>query len=182
MIRRNPGISAGVYQLCVLPVGSQVVHYEGLVIGTNMMCVLAKQGGREMDRPTWDRYFSNIAKEVATRATCPRASVGVVVVKDHRILSTGYNGAPSGEPHCLDVGCLILTVNGHCERTIHAETNAVVQAARFGMSVNGATLYYWDSRGRPANSCIKCFQVMKAAGIRRIVSKDGEEVILEVIP
>ena len=124
-------------------------------------------------RPSWDQYFINIAKEVATRTTCNRASVGAVIVKDHRILSTGYNGAPSGEPHCLEVGCLMI--NGHCERTIHAETNAVVQAAKFGVKIDGATLYFWDSMDREANSCIKCFQVMKMAGIKRIVNKNGKE-------
>ena len=127
-------------------------------------------------RPSWDQYFINIAKEVATRATCSRASVGAVIVKDHRILSTGYNGAPSGEPHCLEVGCLMI--NGHCERTIHAETNAVVQAAKFGVKIDGATLYFWDSMDREANSCIKCFQIMKMAGIKRIVNKNGKELLL----
>jgi len=127
-------------------------------------------------RPNWDQYFINIAKEVANRATCNRASVGAVITKDHRILSTGYNGAPSGEPHCLEVGCLVI--NGHCERTIHAETNAVVQAAKFGVPIDGATLYFWDSMDREADSCIKCFQVMKMAGIKRIVNKNGKEIIL----
>lgn len=120
-----------------------------------------------MIRLSWDGYFLNIAKEVAKRSTCPRASVGAVIVKDNRILSTGYNGAPSGKPHCTEVGCLIE--DGHCQRAVHAETNAVAQAARFGMPINGATLYYWDSLGRPADSCIKCSQVMEAAGIIRIV-------------
>lgn len=121
-------------------------------------------------RPNWDEYFLNIAKEVASRSTCPRASVGAVIVKDNRILSTGYNGAPPGEPHCTDVGCDM--VNGHCERTIHAETNAVVQAARFGTPVDGATLYIWSIRhntGKPVESCVKCEQVMKAAGISKVI-------------
>ena len=114
----------------------------------------------------------NIAKEVASRSTCPRASVGAVIVKDKRILCTGYNGAPPGELHCTEVGCLMI--NGHCERTIHAETNAVVQAARFGISIDGATLYCWSIRhetGEPVESCIKCSQVMKTAGIIRIVKE-----------
>lgn len=133
-----------------------------------------------MSRPDWDSYFMNIAKEVASRSTCPRASVGAVIVKDNRILSTGYNGAPSGEPHCLEVGCLII--NNHCERTIHAETNAVVQAAKYGVNINGSTLYCWSERhetrekfdglvGGPVANCIKCSQVMKAAGIIRVVNK-----------
>ena len=131
------------------------------------------------NRPDWNTYFMNIAKDVATRSTCPRASVGAVIVKDNHILSTGYNGAPPGEPHCIEVGCLML--NNHCERTIHAETNAVVQAARFGVNINGSTLYCWSVRrdngepfegkiGGSVASCIKCSQVMKAAGIIRVVS------------
>jgi len=131
-------------------------------------------------RPDWDTYFMQIAKVVASRSTCPRASVGAVIVKDNRILSTGYNGAPSGELHCITVGCLII--NNHCERTIHAETNAVVQAAKFGTSVNGSTLYMWSNRnhtntpyegkpGEKVDNCIKCTQVMKAAGIIRVVER-----------
>lgn len=122
-----------------------------------------------MYRPNWDEYFLTIAFDVAMRSTCPRASVGAVIVKDNRILSTGYNGSASGQPHCIDVGCLME--NGHCQRAIHAETNAVAQAAKFGTPIDGATLYYWDSLGRPAESCTKCSQIMKAAGIVRIIGK-----------
>lgn len=117
-----------------------------------------------MERPSWNQYFLNIAKEVASRATCPRASVGVVIVKDNRILSTGYNGSLPGEPHCTEVGCLM--VDGHCERTVHAETNAVVQAAKFGIPLNGATLYVWSNIDIPV--CTKCLQVIKTAGIIRV--------------
>lgn len=120
-------------------------------------------------RPSWDHYFLAIAKEVASRSTCPRASVGAVIVKDRHILSTGYNGAAPGESHCEDVGCNI--VDGHCQKAIHAETNAVAQAAKFGIAIDGATLYYWDSLGRLAVSCTKCSQVMKAAGIIKIVGR-----------
>jgi len=123
-----------------------------------------------MTRPDWDTYFLNIAKEVATRSTCPRASVGAVVVKNNRILTTGYNGSPPGKVHCIDAGCVI--VNDHCERVIHAETNAVAQAAKFGISIDGATLYYWDSLGRPPESCHKCSQVMEAAGIVSVISNE----------
>ena len=119
-------------------------------------------------RPDWDTYFINIAKEVAQRASCPRASVGAVIVKDHRIISTGYNGAAAGELHCIDEGCIIE--NNHCQRAIHAEVNAVCEAARFGVAVDGATLYYCDSLDRP-ESCHNCIQVMKAAGIVRVISK-----------
>ena len=124
-------------------------------------------------RDTWDSYFLKIAEKVASRATCPRASVGAVIVKDKRIIATGYNGAPSGEPHCSDVGCDM--VNGHCQRAIHAETNAIAQAARFEVAVGRATLYYWDSGGRPMRACVKCTQLIRAAGIKRVVSVFGEE-------
>lgn len=120
-------------------------------------------------RPDWDTYFLRIAEQVAQRSTCPRAMVGAVIVRDNRILSTGYNGAAPGKPHCDEVGCLVE--GDHCQRAIHAETNAVAQAARFGIAINGATLYYWDSLGRDAESCVKCSQVMEAAGIARIVGK-----------
>lgn len=127
-----------------------------------------------MTRPDWNDYFLNIAKEVASRSTCPRASVGAVIVKDNHILSTGYNGAPPGEPHCTEVGCLME--NNHCERTIHAETNAVAQAAKFGVMIDGAILYCWSIRhdtGQPVEFCIKCIQVMKAAGIKQAIFTQG---------
>lgn len=129
-----------------------------------------------MTRPNWDLYFIRIAKEVASRATCPRAAVGAVIVKDNRILSTGYNGAPAGQPHCEDVGCEI--VDGHCHTAVHAESNAIAQAAKHGISVEGATLYYWDSQGRYAQSidelkahCYNCGLLAEAAGIARICGR-----------
>ncbi len=131
-----------------------------------------------MERPNWDEYFMIIAEEVASRSTCTRASVGAVIAKDHRILSTGYNGAPPGEAHCTEVGCLME--NNHCERTIHAETNAVAQAARFGMPIEGATLYFWSNRystGEPVESCIKCRQVMKSAGISKVYNNQESQQI-----
>lgn len=129
-----------------------------------------------MNRPDWDEYFLDIAYSVGQRATCPRATVGAVIVKDNRILATGYNGAPAGEPHCTDEGCIIE--DGHCQRAIHAETNAIAQAAKYGISVEGATLYYTDSKGREADSlndltfhCTKCGQLARAAGIVRVVGR-----------
>lgn len=119
-----------------------------------------------MDRPDWDTYFINIADEVAQRSTCPRAQVGAVIVKDNRIIATGYNGAPAGEAHCIDIGCDV--VHEHCQRAIHAEVNAVCQAAKFGLSVDGATLFYFDSLERPV-SCPNCLQVMQAAGIHKVI-------------
>ena len=129
-----------------------------------------------MTRPDFDLYFIRIAKEVASRATCPRAAVGAVIVKDNRIISVGYNGAPRGLPHCEDVGCDIQ--DGHCKRSIHAETNAIALAARYGIAVEGATLYYWDSKGRYAKNideltahCDKCGQLARAAGIARVCGR-----------
>ncbi len=123
-----------------------------------------------MIRLGWDDYFLNIAKDVASRSTCPRASVGAVIVKGNRVLSTGYNGAPPGEPHCTEVGCLME--NGHCERTVHAETNAVAQAAKFGVAIDGAAIYCWSVRhstGGQVEVCNKCMQVLGSAGVVRVV-------------
>lgn len=108
-------------------------------------------------RPSWDQYFSDIAKIVAERSTCDRRHVGAVIVKERVILSTGYNGAPRGLPHCDDVGHEI--VDGHCVRTVHAEANALVQAARNGVPVEGGMLYLTDS------PCYDCFKLIVNAGI-----------------
>jgi dCMP deaminase len=134
---------------------------------------------KKVARPTWDEYFLSIAKAVSTRSTCPRAQVGAVIVKNHRILSTGYNGSPSGQLHCTEAGCTIemrgimvkgkLTGEPHCMRAIHAETNAVAQAARYGIAVEGSTVYFYDSLGR-TNTCSKCEQVMTSAGIKEVKS------------
>jgi dCMP deaminase len=112
-------------------------------------------------RPSWDEYFMRIAKEVATRATCPRRSVGAVIVLDRRILATGYNGAPHGLAHCTEVGCKI--VDGHCQRALHAEQNAILQAALNGVSTRGATMYVTC---QPCNACAK---MIINAGIERVV-------------
>lgn len=112
-------------------------------------------------RPSWDEYFMRIAKEVATRATCPRRSVGAVIVLDRRILTTGYNGAPHGLAHCTEVGCKI--VDGHCQRALHAEQNAILQAALNGVSTRGATVYVTC---QPCNACAK---MIINAGIVRVV-------------
>jgi len=102
-----------------------------------------------------------IAQTVATRSTCPRASVGCVLTRDRRILTTGYNGAPSGIPHCTEVGCRM--VNDHCQRATHAEANAIVQAALHGVGVAGATAYCTH------HPCINCSKLFISAGIRQIV-------------
>lgn len=129
-----------------------------------------------MKRLSWDDYFQTIAETVSRRATCPRAQVGAVIVKNNRILSTGYNGAASGEPHCLEAGC-ILENGRYCQRAIHAETNAVAQAAKMGIAIDGATLYYYDSRNRSPLECVKCYQVMRAAGIAIVASKGHRHIM-----
>jgi len=115
-------------------------------------------------RPSWDEYFLEIAKVVATRSTCDRAHVGAVIAKNKVILSTGYNGAPRGMPHCDDAGHEI--VDGHCVRTIHAEANAIAQAARNGAPIDGATIYLTIS------PCYDCFKMMINSGIKEVVYKD----------
>lgn len=120
-------------------------------------------------RMNWDEYFITIAKVVASRATCPRAHVGAVLVKDRRILATGYNGSPPGESHCIDVGCEME--NGHCIRTIHAELNCLMQASKFGIPIDGATMYMWGDKGNGVEPCLKCNQAIKAAGIIKIITK-----------
>lgn len=113
-----------------------------------------------MTRPSWDEYFISIATEVSKRATCPRSSVGAVIVsEDNRILSTGYNGAPSGEYHCLDVGCDVQ--DNHCQRALHAEINAVAWAARSGVPIKNSRIYVV---GRDV--CRECAKVLTAAGVQ----------------
>jgi dCMP deaminase len=112
-------------------------------------------------RVSWDEYFMNIAKVVASRSTCERKFVGAVIVRDKTILSTGYNGSIRGMPHCMDVGHMMEA--GHCVATIHAETNAVLQAAKNGVAIDGASLYV------TASPCWNCFKMVTNAGIRRIV-------------
>ena len=115
-------------------------------------------GGRQ--RVGWDRYFMNIARQAATRSTCDRKSVGAVIVRDKTILSTGYNGSIRGMPHCDELGHDLD--NGHCVATIHAEANAIIQAARNGVNISGAEIY------TTASPCWNCFKLIANAGIRRI--------------
>jgi len=114
-----------------------------------------------IQRPSWDQYFMGIASEVAKRSTCPRAQVGAIIVRDKRILTTGYNGAPAGLPHCTEVGCLM--VGGHCVRTLHAEQNAIIQAALHGVSVAGGTIYVTHQ------PCLTCAKMIINAGMKRVV-------------
>jgi len=113
-----------------------------------------------MNRVSWERYFMNLAIQAATRSTCPRKSVGAVIVRDKTVLSTGYNGSVRGAPHCTDVGCLME--NDHCVRTVHAEANALVQAAHNGVRLEGAEIYV------TASPCFNCFKLIVNAGIRTI--------------
>lgn len=119
-------------------------------------------------RPDWDTYFLQIAHAVASRSTCDRAHVGCVLVRDKRILATGFNGSPAGLPHCDEVGHLL--VDGHCVRTIHAEVNAIVQAALHGVSTRDAACYVTHM------PCIHCTKTLINAGIRRIVYHVGYRV------
>ena len=111
-------------------------------------------------RVDWHTYFMNIARQAATRSTCDRKNVGAVIVRDKTILSTGYNGSIRGMPHCDEVGHLME--NGHCVATVHAEANAIIQAAKNGVRIDGAELY------TTASPCWNCFKLIANAGIREI--------------
>lgn len=118
-------------------------------------------------RLTWDEYYISILNVVRERATCLRAKHGAVVVSKNRILSTGYNGSATGMSHCLEDGCFI--VDNHCKRTIHAEANAFLHAAKNGIALDGATLYI---TGMP---CIDCAKDIVSVGIKSIKIADIEE-------
>lgn len=124
-------------------------------------------------RPDWDTYFMQIAHIVAQRSTCLRRKVGAVIVKDRRILTTGYNGAPSGITHCEVTGCLrekLKVPSGQRHelcRGLHAEQNALLQAALHGISLKGATLYCTNQ------PCVICAKMLINAGIKEIVIQDG---------
>ena len=112
------------------------------------------------DRVSWETYFMNIAREVATRSTCDRKHVGAVIVRDKTILSTGYNGSIKGLPHCDEAGHEM--VEGHCVRTTHAEANAIVQAAKNGVKIDSAEIYV------TASPCYNCFKLIANSGIKII--------------
>jgi len=116
-------------------------------------------------RDDWDVYFMNIAKQVATRATCDRLHVGAVIVLNKTIVSTGYNGSPKGLPHCDDVGHLLKDMGGRqsCVRTAHAEANAIAQAAKTGARVWSGTIY------TTASPCYDCMKLIINSGVQRIV-------------
>jgi dCMP deaminase len=121
------------------------------------------------ERPSWDQYFLTITRQVAERSTCKRAKVGAVIVRDKNILATGYNGAPAGLAHCTEVGCLIYEsktpsgdIEENCYRTIHAEINAIAQAAKNGVSIRDAAIYVTHT------PCIHCMKVLINTGIKQI--------------
>jgi len=125
------------------------------------------------ERIPWDHYFMRIAQLVARRSTCIRRKVGAVIVRDKHILTTGYNGAPKGLPHCTEIGCLrekLGIPSGErveiC-RGVHAEQNALVQAARFGISLEGGVLYC------TTQPCVTCAKLLINAGIERIIYLEG---------
>ncbi len=131
------------------------------------------QAVTKLARPSWDRYFMEIAALVSSRTTCLRRRVGAVIVKDKRLLSTGYNGAPMGLKHCAEIGCLrqklgVKSGEKHelC-RAIHAEQNAIIQAATFGVPLQGASIYITHF------PCVLCSKMIINAGIKRIVYSQG---------
>jgi len=120
-------------------------------------------------RLSWDQYFVTITRQVAERSTCTRAKVGAVIVRDRSILATGYNGSPAGMPHCTEMGCLVYEsktpdgeIEQNCFRTIHAEINAIAQAAKNGASIKDASIYITHT------PCIHCLKVLVNTGIRDI--------------
>ena len=120
-------------------------------------------------RPSWDEYFMEVCRAIAKRATCDRGRSGCVIAKEHRLLVTGYVGSPRGLPHCDEVGHLFKTLQHedgtqtkHCMRTVHAEQNAICQAARRGISIDGATLYC------KMTPCRTCAMLIISCGIVRV--------------
>lgn len=119
---------------------------------------------QQIKRPTWDEYFMVLVKIAAVMATCPKRRVGTIIVKDKRILTTGFNGAPPGLPHCTEVGCLIFEDEGSsCRRVIHAEENAILQDSK---NLKGATMY------TAYIPCVDCMKAIVSAGIAEVVYEE----------
>ncbi len=135
------------------------------------------------DRPTWDEYFLDMARVIARRATCLRRQIGALLVRDKRILATGYNGPPSGLPHCDEVGCLRQQLgipSGERQelcRALHAEQNAIIQAALHGVNTRGAVLYCTNQ------PCVTCAKMLINAGVLRVVYEGDypDELSLEML-
>lgn len=126
---------------------------------------------KKQKRPSWDEYFLQMAELVGSRGTCDRGHAGTVIVKDKRLLASGYAGSPMGLPHCDDVGHEMHKVTNedgsisqHCIRTTHSETNAIANAARFGVAIDGATMY------SKMVACYACAKVVINSGIKRFVA------------
>lgn len=113
------------------------------------------------ERPDWDKYFLKLAMLASERATCPRMHCGCVLVKNKDVIATGYNGSIPGDDHCDDIGCLM--VENHCMRTVHAEMNALIQAAKRGHAVAGASAYVTNM------PCTTCAKALITAGIKRVI-------------
>ncbi len=127
------------------------------------------EGSVAEKRLGWQEYFMNVAHLISRRATCTRGHIGAVIVRENSILSTGYNGAPSGLPHCNDSNCMIYrsihpdgSVEENCVNTIHAEINAIAQAAKHGVSIKDSDIYI------TASPCIHCLKVLINVGIKTI--------------
>ncbi len=124
-------------------------------------------------RPSWDEYFMEIAEVVKTRSTCLRRQVGAIIVKDKQILSTGYNGAPTGLKHCEETGCIreqLEVPSGERHelcRGLHAEQNAIIQASLHGVKIEGATIYV------TTQPCVVCAKMIINSGIKKVVYKGG---------
>jgi dCMP deaminase len=116
-------------------------------------------------RMSWHEFFATQSRVMALRSTCPRLAVGCVIVRDKRIIASGYNGSISGDRHCVDEGCYM--VDGHCARAIHAEQNALLQCARFGIATEGADLYVTHL------PCLQCTKSLIQAGIKRVFYEES---------
>jgi dCMP deaminase len=136
-----------------------------------------------IERPSWDEYFIDISRLVARRSTCLRRRVGAALVKDRNILATGYNGTPTGITHCSEVGCLRDRLNvpsgerHELCRGLHAEQNAIIQAAKHGVNISGSILYCTNS------PCIICAKMLINSGVEKIVYLDGypDELATEML-
>ena len=137
-----------------------------------------------MERLSWDEYFMKMAKLAATRSTCLRRQVGAVIVQNKHVIATGYNGAPKGIPHCTEIGGCMREMRGipsgerhELCRALHAEQNAIIQAATLAQSIDGATMYITNQ------PCIICAKMIINAGISRIVVREGypDELAVEML-
>ncbi|TFB24866.1 ComE operon protein 2 [Filobacillus milosensis] len=113
-----------------------------------------------MERISWDQYFMSQSHLLALRSTCERLAVGATIVRDKRVIAGGYNGSVSGSVHCIDEGCKVI--DGHCVRTIHAEINAILQCAKFGVPTEGAEIYVTHF------PCLNCTKTIIQSGIRKV--------------